>query len=100
MVSRDLQLEHRLARSDCGQRWRTPKNTMLVVNLIDYGIRHPHSFSDAHLSDDYHDTGFVEIWLADHTQVEAFRAVRLVGLYPREHWGLHNQPSLSGKPYG
>ena len=51
-------------------------------------------------AEDFEDTGFVEIWLADHSTVEPFGEVRLIGLYPPRVFGLHYQPALEGKPFG
>jgi hypothetical protein len=80
--------------------WRTPGNTILVIELLDYSFASLHWTEGSSLSDDYANAGFVEIWLADHSTVEAFGQVRLIGLYPRQFFGLHAQPALWGKPYG
>jgi hypothetical protein len=80
--------------------WRTPDNTILVIELIDYSFGSLRWTEDSSLSGDYTDAGFVEIWLADYSTLEAFREVRLIGLYPTHWWGLHSQPRLEGKPYG
>jgi hypothetical protein len=80
--------------------WRLPSNTILVIKLIDYTFMFPGWFEKKCLADDYADAGFSEVWLADHTQLDAYGAVRLIGLYPRRIWGLHHQPSFLQKPYG
>lgn len=80
--------------------WRTPTNTILVIELIDYSFESLAWTEDSSLSDDYANTGFIEIWLADHSTLEAFGEVRLIGLYPRNFWGVHPQPALERKPYG
>jgi hypothetical protein len=80
--------------------WQTPRSTILVLQLIDYTFDLMPEKSAVSLSDDFAQFGFQEIWLADHTEVEAFAAVRLIGLFPSEYWGTHDQASLRGKPYG
>ena len=80
--------------------WRTPHNTILVIELLDYSFASLRWTEDSSLSDDYANAGFVEIWLADHSTAEAFGEVRFIGLYPRRSFGLHVQPALEGKPFG
>ena len=79
------------------RRW---PNTILVVELLDYSFESLSWASDSSLADDFSDTGFHEIWLADHSTVEPFGEVRLIGLFPSRVFGLHDQPALEGKPYG
>lgn len=80
--------------------WRTPNNTILVIELLDYSFESLHWTEEASLSDNYASTGFIEIWLADYSTLEPFGEVRLIGLYPQCFWGVHPQPALEGKPYG
>lgn len=44
--------------------------------------------------------GFVEVWLADHSGLEAYGDVELFGLYPGQWWGPHSRPGPGRKPYG
>jgi hypothetical protein len=87
-------------RKRLSPHWRTPNNTILVIELLDYTFDSLRWTDRSSLSDDYASSGFIEIWLADHSTLEAFREVRLIGLYPPHFWGLHPQPALEGKPYG
>ena len=80
--------------------WRTPNNTILVVELLDYTFDSLRWAEDSSLSEDYASAGFIEIWLADHSTLEAFGEVRLIGLYPSNIWGIHPQPALERKPFG
>ena len=80
--------------------WRTPNNTMLVIELLDYSFDSLSWTEETALCADYAATGFVEIWIADHSTWEPFGEVRLIGLYPHPLWGLHPQPALEQKPYG
>lgn len=74
--------------------------TILVVELLDYTFESLRWTQDSSHSEDFSDTGFREIWLADHSTIEPFGQVRLIGLYPAAIFGLHYQPALEGKPYG
>lgn len=76
------------------------QNTILVIELLDYSFDSLAWTSDTSFADDFSDTGFLEIWLADHSTVEPFGEVRLIGLYPSRIFGIHHQPGLEGKPYG
>jgi len=80
--------------------WRTPDSTVLVIELLDYTFDSLTWMQDRSFSSDYADTGFLEIWLADFSTMEAYGEVRLIGLYPPEFWGVHHQPALEGKPHG
>jgi len=79
------------------QRW---PNTILVVELLDYSFESLAWTSDSSRADDFSDTGFHEIWLADHSTIDPFGELRLIGLYPSRIFGIHHQPALEGKPYG
>ena len=75
-------------------------STILVVELLNYSFESLAWASDASCADDFADTGFLEIWLADHSTVEPFGEVRVIGLHPSRVCGLHYQPALEGKPFG
>jgi len=87
-------------RKRLAPHWRTPNNTILVIELIDYSFDCLRWLKHPLLRNDYSNTGFIEIWLADHSTLEAFGEVRLIGIYPQSIWGVHSQPALKGKPYG
>jgi len=79
------------------QRW---PDTILVVELLDYRFGSLSWASDASLANDFSDTGFHEVWLADHSTLDRFGQVRLIGLHPLRVFGIHDQPAFDGKPYG
>lgn len=79
--------------------WRSDQ-TILVVFLEDYAFDSYDWIDHGGLESEFDDFGFTEIWLADCGTIEPFNAVRLIGLHPRCHWGLGDQPSLEGKPFG
>lgn len=79
--------------------WRTDQ-TILVVFLEDYTFDSYEWIKTAGIESDFAECGFMQIWLADCSTIEPFNAVRLIGLHPQDVWGLHQQPSLDGKPFG
>ena len=79
--------------------WRTDQ-TILVVFLEDYKFDSYEWTKTAEIESDFAEYGFMQIWLADCSTIEPFNAVRLIGLHPQDVWGLHEQPSLDGKPFG
>lgn len=83
--------------------WQLANSSILVLSTPDCPITEIETF----LNDDTREelleicqqSGFSEIWIADHTEVEAYGSIELYGLFPIEFWGYH--PNYSrGKPYG
>jgi hypothetical protein len=89
-----------VATKEHKRRWGGWPSTILVVELLDYSFESWAWTTDSSVADDFSDTGFREIWLADYSTVEQFGEIRLIGLYPSSVFGLHHQPALEGKPYG
>ena len=79
--------------------WQTPDATILVLDLVE-GYRMNQWPDDSSLAADFAEFGFIEIWLSDYSSVEAFNEVTLLGIYPKDIWGLNGQGYLYGKPYG
>src|SRR6185369_4821851 len=79
--------------------WLLPDRTVLVVKLVDYTFNSWAWLSESSLRGSFASTRFAEVWLADHTEWEAYRSVRLIGLHPAHHWGRRRQRSLEGMPY-
>ena len=79
--------------------WRTAK-TILIVQLMDYAFESFAWMEDTTLSDECAEFGFEEIWIADYSTLEPYCQLRLVGLNPRDYFGLHCQPALERNPYG
>ena len=44
------------------------------------------------------DLGFAEVWVADYSELDAYRSIEVFGLYPEKYWGYHKRDR--GKPYG
>jgi hypothetical protein len=88
-----------LATKEHKRQSRHWPNTILVVQLLDYRFGSLAWTFDSSRADDFSDTGFHEIWLADHSTFEPFGELRLIGLYPSRIFGIHHQSALEGKPY-
>jgi hypothetical protein len=52
------------------------------------------------MKSDFAGYGFVEIWIADYTGIEAYRDIELFGLAPVRWWGYHQRQNPYRKPYG
>jgi hypothetical protein len=91
---------HAVAKKDAKRRkahWRTPNATILVLEIFDAMrlFKWPDEPEEG-----FDEFGFLEIWLADHSSMEAFGRISLFGIFPNENWGLNGQDYLFGKPYG
>jgi len=73
---------------------------ILVLQLVDCQISELKYLLDESLANDFGSYGFVEIWLADYTGMEAYGDIELFCLYPIEHWGYYQRPYPERKPYG
>ena len=75
-------------------------STILVLQLFDCPLAALMRILDEQLQSDFSENGFLEIWLADYTDVEAYGDVELFGLKPLEWWGYHERPRPGRKPFG
>ncbi len=80
-ISASITAKERKRRSP---HWRMPNNTSLVIELLDYSFDSLHWTTDSSLNNDYANAGFIEIWFADHSTLETFGEVPLIGLFPQE----------------
>jgi hypothetical protein len=78
--------------------WRHADNTILVLQIMDCPLSYLSWFWEEGSPDDYANLGFSEVWLADYSELDAFRVIELFGLYPERWWGYHQR--YRGKPYG
>jgi len=74
--------------------------TILVLQLYDCSILSFQPFITNDMKNDFAVYGFVEIWLADYTGIEAYRDIELFGLVPAKWWGYHQRRNPYRKPYG
>jgi hypothetical protein len=86
---------------ECKRRkphWKYPHTTILVLDLPE-GYRFEEWPADSSLSQDFSESGFLEIWISDHSSIEAYGKVTAIGLYPASIWGIQGQGYLWGVPY-
>jgi hypothetical protein len=74
--------------------------TILVMRLSDCSILSLQPFLTNDMKNDFDSYGFVEIWLADYSGIEAYRDIELFGLVPSKWWGYHQRENPYRKPYG
>jgi hypothetical protein len=79
--------------------WQFPESSILVLSTPDCPISDFEYFLDKSLQPEFQESGFSEIWIADHTELEAYGTIELFGLVPDTWWGHHPCPHR-GKPYG
>lgn len=87
-----------IARSTTYGNWAD--KTILVLQLCDCSLWSLRHFLTDDIRDDFSGYGFVEIWLADYTEIEAYGDVELFGLFPAKWWGYHQRENPLRKPYG
>jgi hypothetical protein len=78
--------------------WKHPNATILVLDLPE-GYRFEDWPTDSFISEEFSDSGFLEVWISDHSSIEAYGAVTAIGLYPALIWGIQGQGYLWGVPY-
>jgi hypothetical protein len=90
-----------LAKKEAKRRkphWKYPDSTILVLDLIGH-TRIESWPEDDTLSDDFKDSGFIEVWISDHSSIETHGEVMAIGLFPKERWGIQGQGYLWAPPY-
>ena len=73
--------------------------TIHVLELVDGSLDSYRWYLDD-LKGDFCNHGFLEIWLADYTELDAYGDIELFGLYPDKWWGYHQRVNPGRKPYG
>ena len=79
--------------------WQLPHSSILVISTPDCPISDIQPHLDEGLQAEFQESGFTEVWISDHTDVEAYGTVELFGLVPKKWWGYHPRP-WTGNPYG
>ncbi len=74
--------------------------TILVLQLSDCSLLSLCPLLTNDIREDFSGNGFVEIWLAEYTGIEAYRDIELFGLAPAKWWGYHQRQNPYRKPYG
>jgi hypothetical protein len=79
-------------------RWKTSE-AFLVIQLFDNPLSETHRGLAQIDSDDFAEFGFAEIWVADHSTIDAYDRVELFGIYPERIAGYYDL-TAGCKPYG
>jgi len=74
---------------------------MLVLQIYECSIRTLFDFIDEDNISDFTGSGFIEIWLADYTGIEAYGDLELFCLYPPSiYWDIINDLGQIGNLMG
>jgi hypothetical protein len=87
----------RKAAKRAGPDWQLPDSSILVLSTPDCPISDLAYYLNG-VRGEFEGSGFTEIWLADHSETEAYGAVELFCLWPDEWWGWYRRQR--GKPFG
>lgn len=80
--------------------WGFPDSSILVVQLRGCSGSDVFAYWDEIILAEIGATGFVEIWLCDHSPEEPYGTVELIGLKPERWQGVHRHSMYGSKPYG
>ena len=58
--------------------WKHPDATILVLDLPE-GYRFEDWPADSSMADDFSDSGFIEVWISDHSSIEAYGEATAIG---------------------
>jgi len=73
---------------------------MLVIQLPEWPLRCLLFLLTEDVQHEYAAHGFVEVWLGDYSQIEAYGDIKLFCLFPADMWGYYERPNPNRKPYG
>jgi hypothetical protein len=73
--------------------WRLPERTILVLDLVDRSLI-GHWPEDPVPTDELGTTGFIEVWISDHSSIETHGEVAAIGLFPKDIWGSKDRDTL------
>jgi hypothetical protein len=71
-----------------------------VIQLIGSDGEEMAEYLDDQLMDEMAETGFREIWISDHSSVEPYGTVQLIGVKPKRWRGVHRHRFHGTEPYG
>ena len=78
--------------------WKVSDSTILVVELRDTRLADIWPCISSEIIPDVYSTGFLEVWLADLSELEAYNDIELFCIKPNEFAGYHRRELE--KPYG
>jgi hypothetical protein len=85
---------HKLHNSDLAK-----SETILVIQLFDNPLSETHRGLEHIDYDEFEEAEFSEIWVSDHSTIDAHGRVELFGIYP-EHIAGYYALTFGRKPYG
>lgn len=80
------------------QSWRLSEKTILIIHLQESPLWEIASALNEDLFPDLQDYGFIEIWVADLSEIDAYNNIELFCLFPPQISGYYKRPIQ--KPYG
>lgn len=80
--------------------WRYPGSTILAIQVIGSDGDEVAGSLDDQIMDEMSETGFREIWVADHSPMEPYGEIQLIGVKPKRWRGLHRHRLYGTKPFG
>jgi hypothetical protein len=80
--------------------WQFAKSTILVIQLIGSDGDEMAEYLDDEVMDEMAGTGFREIWISDHSPIEPYGTVQLIGVKPKRWRGVQRHRFYGTKPYG
>lgn len=78
--------------------WKHPDATILVLDLPE-GCRFEDWPEDSAESGEFRKSGFMEVWISDHSSIEEYGEATAIGLYPSSIWGIQGQGYLWSVPF-
>ena len=80
--------------------WQLADKTILLLQLMDSSIEQLSSFIDDGIIKEITKTGFLEIWIADYSVLNAYETIQLYCIKPKKWQGLYKHLNFGKKPYG
>ena len=80
------------------KRWSLPYNTILLLEIVDIPLNSIWNLINEENIPKLYSTGFLEIWLADYTGLDAYGNIELFCVCPEELAGYYSRGIQ--KPYG
>jgi len=77
--------------------WNVPDATILVLDLKLH-CRIEEWPEDSSYAEEFDESGFIEVWISDHSSIETHGEVTAIGLYPKSIWGIRGQDYLWAPP--
>ncbi len=75
-------------------------NTILVIQFVLCPLSRLLPLLTEDTQQDYSGHGFIEVWIADYTGVEAYGDIELFCVFPGDLWGHYQRRNPDRKPYG